>query len=336
MSLDLDALAAWMSAHLPGFEGPLRAKKFATGQSNPTHLLRYPSGACVLRRKPPGKLLKSAHAVEREFRVQAALADTDVPVPRMLALCEDETVIGSVFYLMSHVEGWSFDDPRMPEAEHAQRGLVTAGMIRALAAIHRVDIEAVGLGDYGPRGDYFGRQIARWTKQYRATETEPLPEMDALIDALEQHGPVDDGRTTLVHGDFRLDNLIFGFHGGCAAVLDWELSTLGHPMADLAGVIMQWQMPPGGIGRGLEGVDRAALGLPSDGEFIENYCAATRQKPPERFGPYLAFSFFRMAAILQGVKRRGIEGNASDPARAAELGALVPDFAARGLAAFDG
>ncbi|MEM1274521.1 MAG: phosphotransferase family protein [Pseudomonadota bacterium] len=336
MSLDLEALAAWMGGNVPGFQGPITAQKFATGQSNPTYLLRYPSGACVLRRKPPGQLLKSAHAVEREFRVQQALAGTDVPVPRMIALCEDDHVIGSVFYLMSHVEGRSYDDPRLPDLDPAARRRIANAMADTLAAIHKVDLDATGLRDYGPYGDYFGRQIARWTKQYRATETEPVPDMDALIAALARNGPQDDGRTTLVHGDFRLDNLIFGLHGGCAAVLDWELSTLGHPMADLAGVIMQWQMPPGGIGRGLEGVDRAALGLPSDAEFVENYCARMRQDVPTDFGAYLAFSFFRMAAILQGVKRRGLDGNASDPARAAQLGALVPDFAARGCAALAG
>ena len=334
--IDLEAVARWMETQVPGFRGPIEAQKFATGQSNPTYLLTTPTGRLVLRRKPPGQLLKSAHAVEREFRVQAALAATDVPVPRMIALCEDEGVIGSVFYLMSHVEGRSYDDPRLPGLDAAARGAVAGDMAKTLAAIHTVDVDAVGLGGYGPRGDYFARQIARWTKQYRASETEALPDMDALILALEQHGPADDGRTTLVHGDFRLDNLIFGPGGGCAAVLDWELSTLGHPMADLAAVIMQWQMPPGGVGRGLDGVDRAALGLPSDAGFVEAYCARARQDVPERFGAYLAFSFFRMGAILQGVKRRGIDGNASDPARAEQLGAMVPEFAAKGLAAMGG
>ena len=332
MSLDLDALAAWMAAHIPDFEGPIRAEKFATGQSNPTYLLDYASGRCVLRRKPPGKLLKSAHAVEREFLVQRALAGSGVPVAEMIALCEDEGVIGSVFYLMAHVPGRTFDDPRLPGLKRAERAGIMEEMARVLAAIHKVDIDAVGLGDYGPRGAYVRRQIDRWTKQYRATETETLPDMDALISVLDRRCPEDDGRLCLVHGDYRLDNLLFADDGACAAVLDWELSTLGHPLADLAAVIMQWQMPPGGVGRGLAGVDREVLGLPSDEGFIAAYCTHMGQQVPADFEVYLAFSFFRMAAILQGVKRRGLEGNASDPKRAAELGALVPQFAAKGLA----
>ena len=324
-----------MARHVPGFDGPVTATKFAMGQSNPTYLLSNSLGAYVLRRKPPGTLLKSAHAVEREFRVQQALAGSDVPVPRMIALCEDEGVIGSVFYLMEHVAGRTFDDPRLPDRTPDQRVRILAEMARVLAAIHSVDVERAGLGDYGPRGAYVRRQIDRWTKQYRASATEPLADMDALMAALDRHCPEDDGRIGLVHGDFRLDNLLFDDSGTCTAVLDWELSTLGAPLADLAAVIMQWQMAPGGIGRGLDGVDRAAIGLPSDADFVAAYCAHTGQSMPENFGLYLAFSFFRMAAILQGVKRRGLDGNASDPDRAAELGSLVPEFAAKGLAALE-
>lgn len=336
MSLDLEAVARWMARQGLKVDGPLEAEKFPTGQSNPTYLLRSRSAEWVLRRKPTGKLLKSAHAVEREFRVQAALAGSAVPVAKMIALCEAPEVIGTAFYVMDHVSGHSHNDPRLPGLTPEARQRIISEMADVLAAIHRVDVQAAGLGDFGRHGDYVRRQIDRWTTQYRASETDRLPAMDQLITMLHRHCPPDDGRFCLVHGDYRLDNLLFSDAGVCVAVLDWELSTLGHPYADLAAVIMQWQMPPGGIGRGLKGIDRAELGLPSDAEFIATYCANMGEPVPENFGLYLAFSFFRMAAILQGVKRRGLDGNASDPVRAAKLGALVPDFATAGLAALDG
>ncbi|MEQ9694777.1 phosphotransferase family protein [Shimia sp. SDUM112013] len=332
--LDTDAVAAWLSQHLDGFEGPVTAEKFAGGQSNPTFLLKTPARDYVLRRKPPGVLLKSAHAVDREFRVQQALAGTDVPVARMHVLCEDDAVIGSAFYVMERVHGRNFDDPRIPEVSTEDRSKVFDQMNRVLAAIHSVDIDAVGLSDYGPEGNYFERQVGRWTKQYRASETETVPAMDQLIEWLTENMPEDDGKRTLVHGDYRLDNLLFAEDGtDCVAVLDWELSTIGHPYADLAAVIMQWQMPPGGAGRGLQGVDRAALGIPSDADFIAAYCRRMGLSGIERFGFYLAFCFFRMAAIIQGVKKRGLEGNASDPERAAKMGTYVPLFAQAGLEA---
>lgn len=332
--LDTDAVAAWAAEHLPDFAGPLTAEKFAGGQSNPTFALTTPAREYVLRRKPPGVLLKSAHAVDREFRVQKALWGSDVPVAQMYALCEDDDVIGSMFYVMQRVEGRNFDDPRLPDLSNTERGAIFDEMNRVLAAIHSVDIAAAGLADYGPEGNYFERQIARWTKQYRASETETVPAMDALIDWLAANMPPDDGKRTLVHGDYRLDNLLFAPDGtDCVAVLDWELSTIGHPYADLAAVIMQWQMPPGGAGRGLQGVDRAALGIPSDQEFIAAYCRRTGTPGIERFGFYLAFCFFRMAAIIQGVKKRGLDGNASDPERAAKMGTYVPLFAEAGLEA---
>jgi len=331
---DSAAVEAWMAAHVPGFRGPIAVEKFATGQSNPTYKLTATSGAYVLRRKPPGTLLKSAHAVDREFRVQQALAATDVPVARMYALCEDETVIGTMFYVMDHVAGRTFVDPRLPDLGMADRSAIFDDMNRALAAIHSVDLGAIGLADYGPHGDYYARQIDRWTKQYRASETEVIPEMDGLIAWLHDNLPDDDGRVTLVHGDYRIDNLLFApDRPSCVAVLDWELSTLGHPFADLAAVIMQWSLPPGDTGRGLAGVDRKALGIPEDQAFIDAYCARMGLAGIERFGFYLAFCFFRMASILQGVKRRALDGNASNPERALELGALVPAFAEGGLAA---
>lgn len=331
------ALEAWLESHVPGFSGLLRLEKFDSGQSNPTFRIDAQSGPYVLRRKPPGQLLKSAHAVDREFRVQSALAKSDVPVARMLALCDDDSVIGSMFYVMDHVEGRVFLDPSMPGLRVADRTAIVDEMNRVLAAIHDVDLDLVGLSDYGPPDDYYARQLARWTKQYRATETGAVPAMDALITWLDAHLPPDDGQRCLVHGDYRIDNLLYDPNRPVIrAVLDWELSTLGHPYADLAAVIMQWQLPPGDEGRGLAGLDRAALGLPSDAEFVEQYFARRQMQLPRSFGFYVAFAFFRMAAILQGVKKRALDGNASNPDKAARLGAYVPRFAELGLEAANG
>ncbi|CUH52217.1 phosphotransferase family protein [Shimia marina] len=333
-TLDTKAVERWLEGQLEGFSGPIEATKFDVGQSNPTFRLDSASGQYVLRRKPPGVLLKSAHAVDREFRVQKALAGTEVPVAKMHMLCEDDDVIGSAFYVMDFVEGRNFDDPRLPDLTTSERAAVIDEMGRVLAAIHSVDIAAVGLSDYGPEGNYFERQVGRWTKQYRASETEAVPQMDALIDWLAANIPADDGKRTLVHGDYRIDNMLFARdRAEVLAVLDWELSTIGHPYADLAAVIMQWQMPPGHEGRGLAGVDRAALGLPTDEEFIASYCVRMGLPGIEKFGFYLAFCFFRMAAIIQGVKKRALDGNASDPERAAKLGSFVPMFAMAGLEA---
>jgi aminoglycoside phosphotransferase (APT) family kinase protein len=331
-TLDEAAVAAYLGRHLDGFEGPLTATKFQTGQSNPTFLLRTPRKDYVLRRKPPGTLLKSAHAVDREFRVQRALADTEVPVANMHLLCEDDSVIGSMFYIMDHVPGRNFNEPRMEGLSNTDRAAVVDEMNRVLAALHEVDIEAVGLSDYGPEGNYFERQIGRWSKQYRASETDKVPAMDALMEELAAAQPEDDGQRTLVHGDYRIDNMIFDAQTtDCRAVLDWELSTIGHPFADLAGVIMQWQLPAGSEGRGMAGLDRAALGLPTDEEFIVAYCRRRGLAGIDNFGFYLAFCFFRMAGIIQGVLKRGLDGNASNPERAMKLGAFVPVFAQHGL-----
>ncbi|MFO7757511.1 MAG: phosphotransferase family protein [Roseovarius sp.] len=330
--LDIARLTAWLSEYLPGFEGPVEAERFRGGQSNPTYRLTTPAHSYVLRRKPFGVLLKSAHAVDREFRVQRALWPTDVPVAKMHVLCEDETVIGAPFYVMDEVPGGSFDAPTLPDQDPATRDAIVDQMNRVLAAIHEVDLAATGLSDYGPTGDYFRRQIDRWSAQYAAAATEDLSEMTALMTWLDAHVPPDDGQRTLVHGDYRLDNLLFARDGtACVAVLDWELSTIGHPYADLAGVIMQWSMPATAEGRGLAGVDRTALGLWSDADFIARYCERRGIAPIGNFSFYLAFSYFRMAAILQGVKKRAIEGNAADPERGLRLGAYVPDFASAGL-----
>lgn len=332
--LDTQAVEAWLTANLPGFQGPIEATKFPGGQSNPTFRLSTPSGQYVLRRKPPGELLKSAHAVDREFRVQSALQGSDVPVAKVFVLCDDDSVIGSMFYVMEAVTARNFDDPRLPDLGRDERAGIFDEMNRVLAAIHDIDIDAAGLSDYGPAGNYYERQIGRWTKQYRASETDHLADMEELIDWLGANLPADDGQRTLVHGDFRLDNLLFATDStACRAVLDWELSTIGHPYSDLAAVIMQWRMPPGNVGRGLEGVDRKTLGIPSDTEFIAKYCERRGLSGIPDFNFYLAFAFFRMAGIIQGVYRRALDGNASNPERGLALGQSVPRFAKAGLEA---
>ena len=329
------AAEAWLKANV-GLQGPVTAEKIQGGQSNPTYLVTSEERCVVLRRKPSGVLLKSAHAVDREYRVQRALFGTEVPVAQPLALCEDDTVIGSAFYVMDFVQGRCFDDPRLPSVPTGEKRHFYSEMGRVLAAIHRVDSAAVGLEDYGPRGNYFRRQIDRWSGQYRASETGAIADMDRLMEVLDRICPDDDGRVTLVHGDYRIDNLMYApDRPEIVAVLDWELSTLGHPFADIAAVIMQWQMPPGDQGRGLRGVYRAAEGLPSDEEVLATYCERMGLSGIENFGFYVAFCFFRMAAILQGVKKRALDGNASDPERGITLGALVPQYAEAGLAALE-
>lgn len=335
-TLDLDAVNTYLSKNLPGYSGPLTATKFQVGQSNPTFLLKGPDRNYVLRRKPPGVLLKSAHAVDREFRVQSALADSNVPVAKMHLLCEDDSVIGSMFYIMDQIDGRNFMNPEMPEMTNAGRAAVIDDMNRVLAELHMVDIDAVGLTEFGPPGNYFERQIGRWSKQYRASETEPVPAMDKLMELLVAQMPADDGQRTLVHGDYRIDNMMFQKDGTkCLAVLDWELSTIGHPYADLASVIMQWQMPTGTEGRGLAGIDRATLGLPTDAEFIASYCERRGLPGIDNFGFYLSFCFFRMSAIIQGVLKRALDGNASNPERAMKVGQYVPVFAKYGLKALE-
>ncbi|HET6565882.1 MAG TPA: phosphotransferase [Xanthomonadales bacterium] len=311
--LDDAALAAWLKQHLPGFTGPLQSKKFAGGQSNPTYLIQSPSGQFVLRRKPPGELLKSAHAVDREFRVLKALHGSDVPVAKPVLLCEDDSVIGSMFYLMEFVEGRVFWDPALPELEKPQRGEAFFEMLRVLAAIHDIDLEAAGLTDFGYPGNYFERQTGRWSKQYRAAETETIEEMDYLIDWLPKNLPEDDGMVSLIHGDFRLDNFIFHPQEiRILAVLDWELSTLGHPLADLAYYCMCLRLPRDHRMKGLAGMPIAELGIPDEQALVDRYCEIRGLPGITRWNFYLAFSMFRLASICQGVMKRAIDGNAAN------------------------
>lgn len=323
--LDPAAIGPYLEAHVKGFSGLETIEKFSSGQSNPTYLLKAKSGRYVLRAKPPGELLKSAHQVDREFRVMQALAATPVPVPRVLHLASDDSPIGRMFYVMDRVEGRIFWDPALPEiGSNEERAAIYDAMNETLAALHDVDIEKAGLSDFGKPGSYFERQLLRWTSQYRASETEPVPDMDRLITWLEKHLPPNDGRVSLVHGDYRLDNMIFApDRPKVAAVLDWELSTLGHPFADVAYQCMQWRLPHSSGFKGLGGIDRAAIGLPSEEAYVESYCARRGIASIGNWTFYLAFSFFRLAAICQGVYKRALDGNASNPEKARTYGEAV-------------
>jgi len=330
--MDIKRIATYLEARIAGFSGPVQAEKTASGQSNPTYIISTPSRKFVLRRKPAGRLLKSAHAVDREFRVLTALYAQGLPVPKPLWLCQDENIAGTMFYLMEFAEGENYLDPRLPTLTPESRAQVYDAMNKGLVAVHSVDLAKAGLQDYGPPGNYFERQLDRWRRQYQASATGAIPDMEALMHWLAQNMPPDDGKVSLVHGDWRIDNLLFDKKTNrLTAILDWELSTLGHPLADLGAQLMQWAMPVGAEGRGLAGVDRAQAGIPGDDAYVADYAARMKMDIPDmRF--YVAFSFFRMAAILQGVKKRALDGNASNPERALELGAYVGLFASEGLA----
>jgi aminoglycoside phosphotransferase (APT) family kinase protein len=313
-TLDTQRLGAYLASRIPGFQVPVSAEKFAGGQSNPTFKLTDASGQhYVLRRKPPGELLKSAHAVDREFRVISALQGTDVPVPKTYTLCEDDAVIGSMFYVMEYMEGRILWDPLLPDAaDNAERAATYDAMNQTLAALHNVDVNAVGLADFGRPGNYFQRQLDRWSKQYRASETRRIDSMESLMPWLAARMPEDDGTVSLVHGDYRLDNMMFHpTQPRVIALLDWELSTLGHPLADLANQCMAWMLPRDGRIKGLGGVDRAALGIPTDEEYIARYCERTGRDRIDNWNFYLVFSLFRLAAILQGIVKRAQIGTAS-------------------------
>ncbi|MFO0761772.1 MAG: phosphotransferase [Byssovorax sp.] len=330
LRFDQAALERYLTTHVEGFSGPLTVRQFRGGQSNPTYLLEAGSGKYVLRRKPPGKLLPSAHAVDREYRVMKSLAGTAVPVPRVWCLCEDDTVIGTAFFVMDYVPGRILWDASLPGMAPAERGAIFDAMNEVLAALHTTDPRAVGLGDYGKPGNYFARQIDRWTKQYRASETERIEAMENLIAWLPQHIPAGD-EVSIVHGDYRLDNLIFHpTEPRIVAVLDWELSTLGHPLADFSYHLMTWKVSPGEF-RGIAGCDLAALGIPGEDAYVEAYCRRTGRAgiPAADLRFYFAYNMFRLAGILQGVMARALQGNASS-GKALEAGRRAKPIAEAG------
>lgn len=328
-ALDEAALATALEAAIPGFRGPLVATRFRGGQSNPTYRLDAASGPLVLRRKPPGVLLASAHAVDREFRVLQALQGR-VPVATPHWLCTDESLIGSMFYVMDFVDGRVEWDPALPRHDPAQRAGHYEAIIDTLAAIHSVDVEASGLAGFGRPGNYFARQIARWSEQYAASRNQPNADMDALIAELPGRCPADDGAAALVHGDFRIDNLMWTKdEPRVLAVMDWELATLGHPLADLGYFCMALRLPRNPVLPGLAGLDRGALGLPSETELLARYATKTGRPIPDDWGFVLAFSFFRLAAIAQGVAKRAEQGNASGE-QAVQAGRMVELLAKAG------
>jgi aminoglycoside phosphotransferase (APT) family kinase protein len=322
-AFDVLRLEQYLQAHLPGFAGLLTVEQFKGGQSNPTYKLITPARTYAMRSKPgpAAKLLPSAHAIEREFRVMRALHGTGVPVPEMLVLCEDESVIGRAFFVMEFVAGRVLWDQSLPAFDPAGRGEIYDEMNRVIAALHSVDPQAVGLGDYGKPGNYFERQIGRWTKQYQASITEPIEAMDHLIEWLPTNIPAgarDAAEVAVVHGDFRLDNMVFhATEPRVIAVLDWELSTLGHPLADFSYHCMSWHIAPSPShgARGIGGLDLAALGIPSEKEYVRRYCERTGRGDPDAvmadWGFYMAYNLFRMAGILQGIAKRVEAGTAS-------------------------
>lgn len=341
-AIDTGALTAWLTQNLEGFSGPLTVEKFSGGQSNPTYKLITPKQSYVMRAKPGpvAKLLPSAHAIEREFAVMSGLRGTDVPVARMYALCEDESVIGRAFYVMEFVPGRVLWDQTLPGMSLSERAAIYDEMNRVIAALHTVKFAERGLANYGKPGNYVERQIGRWSKQYQASITQPIPEMDSLIEWLPANIPAsakDDSLVSIVHGDYRLDNLMFDpQQPRVLAVLDWELSTLGHPLADFAYHCMSWHIPNAAF-RGIGDADIKSLGIPSEQEYIRRYCERTGFSTPEALAPdwnfYLAYNMFRIAAILQGIAKRVETGTASSEearvngARARPMAELAWKFA---------
>ncbi len=323
--LDDTKLAVWMAANVTGFTGPVTVRKFAGGQSNPTYRLDSPSGAYVLRRKPFGPLLPSAHAVDREHAVIAGLYPTGFPVAKPYGLCTDDSVIGSWFYIMGMIEGRTLWDGSLPGITPDQRTAIYYAMVDTLAALHNIDHVAAGLGDYGKPGNYFERQVGRWTKQYRAAQTEAMPDMEALIDWLPRTLPQQD-RTSIVHGDFRIDNMIFAATAPrVIAVLDWELSTTGDPLADFSYMMMNWVTEPEGRS-GVKGLSGPETGIPTIEAMTARYCSATNRDTMPDLNWYFAFGLFRLTSIVQGIKKRVIDGTASS-AHAAEMATRVPHLA---------
>ena len=307
---DEDALARWMTANVEGYAGPLEVRQFKGGQSNPTYQLVTPGRRYVLRRKPPGVLLPGAHAVDREYRVIRALQGTDVPVPKAHVYCDDLSVIGTPFYVMEWLEGRVFMDQSLPDMSPPERSAIYAEMNRVMAALHAVDPAAVGLADFGKPGNYFARQIFRWSRQCLESTLPMADAMRRLIEWLPEHIPPGDD-TTLVHGDFRLDNLLFHpTEPRAIGVLDWELSTLGHPLADFAYHCMSWHIPAS-LWRGIAGLELAGTGIPTEREYVEAYATATGRQPAEHWDFYMAYNLFRMAAILRGIGQRASDGTAA-------------------------
>ena len=327
---DAGLLAEYMQSHVEGFHGPLTIKQFKGGQSNPTYLLEAASGRYVLRRKPPGKLLKSAHAVDREFRVISALYAADFPVPRPCLLCEDEEIVGTMFYIMEFVDGRIFWELDLPESDPDERRAIYDSMNETIAKLHSFDYEKIGLGDYGKPGNYFARQISRWSDQYRASEIDRIEAMDRLMVWLPANIP-DDDSSSIVHGDYRLDNMVMHkTEPRVIAVLDWELSTIGHPLGDFTYHLMAWQTPEIGIGStGLVGKDLKSLGIPSEDEYVARYCERTGRSGIPNRDFFSAYNFFRIAAILQGIAGRVRDGTAAS-AHAARAGKAVAPLAELG------
>jgi aminoglycoside phosphotransferase (APT) family kinase protein len=322
--LDETALGPWLEANVEGFQGPIELTKFPSGQSNPTYRIRAASGDYVMRRKPFGKLLPSAHAVDREYRLLSALHPLDFPVPQPLAICDDPEVIGAIFYVMEMARGRPYANGALPDFDPATRRAMYEQLIDTLADLHVIDPEAAGLGDFGKPGNYFERQVMRWTRQYRDSQTDYLPEMERLIAFLPESLP-EQSRTSIVHGDYRIDNVVFDGGGTLTAVLDWELATLGDPIADFSYLAMQWMMPADG-GAGLAGVDLAALGIPSVEAAVDRYSERSGVPVGGKLDWYFAYNLFRLAGIVQGIKKRVIDGTASH-AQAEEMAKRVPMLA---------
>ena len=323
--LDIEALGEWLEANVEGFTGPFELTKFPSGQSNPTYRIRAASGDFVMRRKPFGKLLPSAHAVDREFKLLSALHPLGFPVPEPLALCGDPEVIGAIFYVMELARGRSYADGALPDFDPPTRRHMYEQLVDTLADLHSIDPETVGLGDFGKPGNYFERQVARWTRQYRDSQTDYLPEMERLIAFLPETLP-EQSRTGIVHGDYRIDNAMFDGDGTLTAVLDWELATLGDPVADFSYLAMQWMMPADG-GAGLRGLDLDALGIPTLDEIVSRYSERSGVPVSGLLDWYFAYNLFRLAGIVQGIKKRVLDGTASH-AQAEEMAKRVPMLAA--------
>ncbi|MEM1438585.1 MAG: phosphotransferase family protein [Pseudomonadota bacterium] len=323
--IDEAQLLEYLSDTVEGFAGPLEVTQFKGGQSNPTYKLTAASGSYVLRRKPPGKLLPSAHAVDREFRVISALYGADFPVPRPHVLCADDSIIGTMFYVMDFVEGRIFWEPDLPDCDPAERGAIYDAMNETIARLHTIDYAALGLEDFGKPGNYFARQISRWSKQYVASETIDVSAMHRLMDWLPDNIP-NEASTGIVHGDYRLDNMIIApAEARVSAILDWELSTIGHPLADFTYHLMAWQMPDIGIGSsGLAGKDVDALGIPDEATYVARYCERTGRDGIENRDFYSAYNFFRIAAILQGIAGRVRDGTAASAHAEAAVKAVTP------------